>query len=50
MTMMNSSTWRRRALHGGWALAALTMSAATWAQVGNLPGGPAVNQLDLHRR
>ena len=47
MTMMNSSTWRRRALHGGWALAALTMSAATWAQVGNLPGGPAVNQVNL---
>ena len=47
MTMMNSSTWRRRALHGGWALAALTMSAAAWAQVGNLPGGPAVNQVNL---
>jgi cytochrome c oxidase subunit 2 len=47
MTMMNSSTWRRRALHGGWALAALTMSAAAWAQVGNLAGGPAVNQLNL---
>ena len=47
MTMMNSSTWRRRALHGSWALAALTMSAATWAQVGNLPGGPAVNQVNL---
>jgi cytochrome c oxidase subunit 2 len=47
MTMMNSSTWRGRALHGGWALAALTMSAAAWAQVGNLPGGPAVNQVNL---
>jgi cytochrome c oxidase subunit 2 len=47
MTTMNSSTWRRRALHGGWALAAWAMSAAAWAQVGNLPGGPAVNQIDL---
>ena len=47
MTTMNSSTWRRRALHAGWALAALTMSAAAWAQVGNLPGGPAVNQINL---
>jgi cytochrome c oxidase subunit 2 len=47
MTTMNSSTWRRRALHGGWSLAALMMSAAAWAQVGNLPGGPAVNQIDL---
>ena len=47
MTTMNSSTWRRRALHGGSALAAWAMSAAAWAQVGNLPGGPAVNQIDL---
>ena len=47
MTTMNSSTWRQRALHGGSALAALAMSAAAAAQVGNLPGGPAVNQIDL---
>jgi len=47
MTTMNSITWRRRALHGGWALAALAMSAAAAAQVGNLPGGPAVNQINL---
>jgi cytochrome c oxidase subunit 2 len=47
MTTMNSSTWRRRALHSGSALAAWAMSAAAWAQVGNLPGGPAVNQIDL---
>jgi cytochrome c oxidase subunit 2 len=47
MTTMNSSTWRRRALHGGSALAAWAMSAAAWAQVGNLPGGPAVNQINL---
>jgi len=47
MTTMNSSTWRRRALHGGSALAAWAMSAAAWAQVGSLPGGPAVNQIDL---
>jgi cytochrome c oxidase subunit 2 len=47
MTTMNSSTWRRRALHGGSALAAWAMSAAAWAQVGSLPGGPAVNQINL---
>ena len=47
MMTTNSNTWRHRALHGGWALAALTMSAAAAAQVGNLPGGPAVNQINL---
>ncbi len=37
---------RRRGAWGAGALAALTAVPA-WAQVGNLPGGPAVNQLNL---
>ena len=46
MTMKDSSSWRRRAAQG------LTVAAALWAvqaaqAVSNLPGGPAVNQINL---
>ncbi|HMO45548.1 MAG TPA: cytochrome c oxidase subunit II [Rubrivivax sp.] len=48
MTTMNSSTLQRRAVRGAWALGALLATQAALAQaVGNLPGGPAVNQLNL---
>ncbi len=48
MTTMNSSTLQRRAIRVGWALGALLATQTALAQaVGNLPGGPAVNQLNL---
>jgi cytochrome c oxidase subunit 2 len=46
--MMNSiDALRRRALRAGLALSTLAATPLTWA-VNDLPGGPAVNQLDLH--
>jgi len=46
--MMNSiDALRRRALRAGLALSMLAATPLTWA-VNDLPGGPAVNQLDLH--
>ena len=47
MTTMNSSTWRRRAHLGGLALAAWSAAGVAAAQVSNLAGGPAVNQVNL---
>ncbi|HKX95886.1 MAG TPA: cytochrome c oxidase subunit II [Methylibium sp.] len=45
---MNSiDALRRRALRAGLALSTLAATPLTWA-VNDLPGGPAVNQLDLH--
>ncbi|HSV70596.1 MAG TPA: cytochrome c oxidase subunit II [Methylibium sp.] len=38
---------RRRSAHAGLALATLAAHPLSWA-VNDLPGGPAVNQLDLH--
>ena len=46
MTMMNSSTWCRRAAKGLTGAAALWSAQAVLA-VGNLQGGPAVNQINL---
>ncbi len=46
--MMNSiDALRRRATRAGLALSLLAATPLTWA-VNDLPGGPAVNQLDLH--
>ena len=41
---------RQRASRAGWALVAALAAPAAWASrtVGDLPGGPAVNQLNLH--
>ena len=47
MRTMNSST-RRRAAQVGGLLAALLFAPAVLAAVNSLPGGPAVNQLNLH--
>jgi len=47
MMTMNSSTWRRRAAQGLWTAGALLSAQVALAAVGNLPGGPAVNQIDL---
>jgi cytochrome c oxidase subunit 2 len=46
MMTMNSSTWRRRAAQGLWTAAALLSAQAALA-VNSLPGGPAVNQVNL---
>ena len=46
MMMMNSSTWCRRAAKGLASTAALWSAQAALA-VNNLPGGPAVNQINL---
>ncbi len=46
MTTMNSSTWRRRAAQGLWLAGAMLTTQAALA-VNSLPGGPAVNQLNL---
>jgi cytochrome c oxidase subunit 2 len=46
MTTMNSSTWRRRAAQGLWTAGAMLMAQAALA-VNSLPGGPAVNQVNL---
>jgi cytochrome c oxidase subunit II len=46
MMMMKLSTCGRRAARGLWTLGALLSTQAALA-VGNLPGGPAVNQIDL---
>ena len=46
-----STSLGQRAIRAGWGLvAALAAPAAAWASrtVGDLPGGPAVNQLNLH--
>jgi len=47
MMTTKMSTWRDRALHGSLAIGALLGSQAALA-VNSLPGGPAVNQLNLH--
>jgi cytochrome c oxidase subunit 2 len=46
MTMKTMSTPCRRVARGAWALAALVSTQAALA-VNSLPGGPAVNQIDL---
>lgn len=46
MMTMKLSTWPRRAVRGGGALGALLATQAALA-VGSLPGGPAVNQINL---
>ena len=47
MTMMTINTRMRRALRNAAALALAGGLQAAWA-VNNLPGGPAIHQLDLH--
>jgi cytochrome c oxidase subunit II len=46
MMMKTMSTLCRRAVRGAWALGAMVATQAALA-VNNLPGGPAVNQIDL---
>ncbi len=46
MMTMKLSTWSRHAAQGLWAAAALLSTQAAWA-VSSLPGGPAVNQVNL---
>ena len=46
MMTMKLSTWPQRAIRGCGALGALLATQAALA-VGNLPGGPAVNQINL---
>jgi cytochrome c oxidase subunit 2 len=46
MMTMNSSTWRCRAAQGLWTAATLLSAQAALA-VNSLPGGPAVNQINL---
>jgi cytochrome c oxidase subunit 2 len=46
MTTMNSSTLQRRAVRCAGAFSAALAAQAAWA-VNSLPGGPAVNQLNL---
>ena len=46
MMTMNSSTWRRRAAQGLGSVSALLAAQAALA-VNSLPGGPAVNQINL---
>ena len=47
MTMMMTKTWMSRALQGAAGLALAGGLHAAWA-VGDLAGGPAKNQIDLH--
>lgn len=47
MTKMTTKTWMSRATQGAAALALAAGTHAAWA-VGDLAGGPAKNQLDLH--
>jgi cytochrome c oxidase subunit II len=46
-TMMTTQTLLNKVTQAGWAVAAVVASPMAWA-VKDLPGGPAVNQIDLH--
>ena len=45
--MMTTQTLLNKVTQAGWAVAAVIASPIAWA-VKDLPGGPAVNQIDLH--
>ncbi len=45
--MMTTQTLLNKVTQAGWAVAAVVASPMAWA-VKDLPGGPAVNQIDLH--
>ena len=45
--MMTTQTLLNKVRQAGWAVAAVIASPIAWA-VKDLPGGPAVNQIDLH--
>ncbi len=45
--MMTTQTLLNKVMQAGWAVAAVVASPIAWA-VKDLPGGPAVNQIDLH--
>jgi cytochrome c oxidase subunit 2 len=45
--MMTTQTLLNKVTQAGWAVAAMVASPLAWA-VKDLPGGPAVNQIDLH--
>ena len=45
--MMTTQTLLNKATQAGWTVAAVIASPIAWA-VKDLPGGPAVNQIDLH--
>jgi cytochrome c oxidase subunit II len=46
-TMMTTQTLLNKVMQAGWAVASVVASPMAWA-VKDLPGGPAVNQIDLH--
>jgi cytochrome c oxidase subunit II len=46
-TMMTTQTLLNKVTQAGWAVASVVASPMAWA-VKDLPGGPAVNQIDLH--
>ena len=47
MTFTMTRPWTRGALHVAWGAAWLAAAQVAAAQVGSLPGGPAVNQVNL---